>query len=136
MKIPLSVFIRLSIFLVCTFALHKMMPVISRQWQGIEACPALGPLPVCYLVFACYSIIAVSVILAPTRTGWMFLLGWLPVFLLALSGTLLELMGQPTCPRTNLDIPLCFFSLAIACVLFAGFILIRKISTQTYLEAP
>jgi hypothetical protein len=120
-------------------ALYKMMPVISRQWQGIEACPALGILPACYLVFTGYSIILFSVMLSitpgSTHSSWMFLMGWLPVFLMALSGTSLELLGQPTCPRTKLDIPLCFFSLAIACTLLASFMLAQKLSPATK-DAP
>jgi hypothetical protein len=128
MRIDSSEIIRLSIALTCTLVLYKMMPVISRQWQGVEACPALGLLPACYLVFTGYTIILLSMMLTPVRNSWMFLLGWLPVFLMALSGTSLELLGQPTCPRTNLDIPLCFFSLAIACILFAAFKRARQLS--------
>jgi len=65
--------------------------------------------------------------LEPLRSGWLFLSGWLPVFLFALSGTSLELLGRPTCPRSESDVPLCFFSLAIASGLLAAFILARRI---------
>ena len=137
MRANLSVTIRLSIALICMLVLHKMVPIIFRQWQGIETCPALGMLPACYLVFTGYSIILlsaiVSVMLPPTHRSWhstrLFLFGWSPVFIMALYGTSLELLGQPTCPRTSLDIPLCFFSLVIACVLLAGFMLTRQPSS-------
>jgi len=86
----------------------------------------LGPVPACYLVFAGYIAIGVSVALEPLRSGWIFLSGWLPVFLFALSGASLELLGRPTCPRSDSDVPLCFFSLAIASALLAAFILARR----------
>jgi len=86
----------------------------------------LGPVPACYLVFVGYIAIGVSVVLEPLRSGWIFVSGWLPVFLFALSGSSLELLGRPTCPRSAADVPLCFFSLAIASTLLAVFILARR----------
>jgi len=119
---------RLSILLVCVLALYRLFPVVAEQLRGLEACPLLGPVPACYLVFAGYIAMGVSVVLQPLRSGWLFLSGWLPVFLFALTGTSLELLGRPTCPRSAADVPLCFFSLAIASVLLAAFILARRTS--------
>jgi len=118
---------RLSILLVSVLALSRLFPVVTEQLSGLEACPLLGPVPACYLVFAGYIAIGLSVVLEPLRSGWLFLSGWLPVFLFALSGTSLELLGRPTCPRSESDVPLCFFSLAIASGLLAAFILARRI---------
>jgi len=117
---------RLSILLVCVLALYRLFPVVTEQLRGLEACPLLGPVPVCYLVFIGYIAIGLSVILAPSRSGWIFMFGWLQVFLFALLGTSQELLGRPTCPRSASDVPLCFFSLAIASALFAVFILARR----------
>ena len=128
MRIDSSEIIRLNISLTCAVVLYKMIPVVALQWQGIEACPAFGPLPACYLVFTGYAIILFSMILPPARSSWLFLLGWLPVFLMALSRTSLELLGQATCPQTTLEIPLCFFSLVIICVLLAAFMRARQLS--------
>jgi hypothetical protein len=118
---------RLSILLVCVLALYGLFPVVAEQIRGLDACPLLGPVPACYLVFVGYIAIGVSVVLEPLRSGWIFLSGWLPVFLFALSGTSLELLARSTCPRSDSDVPLCFFSLAIASALLAAFILARWI---------
>jgi hypothetical protein len=126
-KLWVSRLARLSILLVCVLALYRLFPVVAEQIRGLEACPLLGPVPACYLVFVGYIAIGVSVVLEPLRSGWIFLSGWLPVFLFALSGTSLELLGRPTCPRSDSDVPLCFFSLAIASALLAAFILARWI---------
>jgi len=111
---------------VSVLALYRLFPVVADQLKGQEACPMLGPVPACYLVFVGYIAIGVSVVLEPLRSGWVFLSGWLPVFLFALSGTSMELLGQPTCPRSASDVPLCFFSLVIASSLFVAFIFARR----------
>jgi len=128
-KLWVSGLARLSILLVSVLALYRLFPVVADQLRGLDACPMLGPVPACYLVFIGYIAIGVSVVLEPLRSLWIFLSGWLPVFLFALTGTSLELLGQPTCPRSDSDIPLCFFSLAIASALFAVFFLARQTSS-------
>jgi hypothetical protein len=127
-KLWISKLARLSILLVCVLALYRLFPVVVEHTRGLEACPLLGPVPACYLVFIGYIAMGVSVVLESLWSGGIFLLGWLPVFLFALSGTSLELLGRPACPRSATDIPLCFFSLAIASVLLAAFILARRLS--------
>ncbi|MFV1998656.1 MAG: hypothetical protein ACC641_11690 [Acidiferrobacterales bacterium] len=127
MKLWVSRLARLSILLVCVLALYRLFPVVADQLRGLDACPMLGPVPACYPVFFGYIAIALSVALDPLRSGWIFLSGWLPVCLFALSGTSLELLGRPTCPRSASNVPLCFFSLAIASALLAVFILARRI---------
>jgi len=75
--------------------------MVADQLSGLDACPLLGPVPACYLVFIGYIAIGVAVILEPLRSLWIFLAGWLPVFLFALTGTSLELLGQPVIPPKN-----------------------------------
>jgi len=124
-KFWISKLARLSILLVSVLAIYRLFPVVAEQISGLEACPLLGPVPACYPVFVGYLAIGLSVVLVPLRSGWIFLSGWLPVFLFALAGSSLELLGRPTCPRSDSDVPLCFFSLAIASALLAAFILAR-----------
>ncbi len=126
---------RIGIFLVSAVVLYGLGPIVAKEWSGFDACPSLGPLPACYLVFAGYSAIAFSVLLEPLRSGWIFFAGWFPVFLLALVGTSLELMGRHTCPQTDAGIPLCFFSLAFAIVLAGAFLLARRLSARAELAS-
>ena len=116
--------------MVSALALYRLFPVVADQLRGLETCPMLGPVPACYLVFVGYIAIGVSVVLEPLRSGWVFLSGWLPVFLFALFGTSMELLGQPTCPRSDSGVPLCFFSLAIASSLFVAFFISRRTGVE------
>jgi len=85
-KLWVSRLARLSILLVSVLALYRLFPVVVDQLNGLDACPMLGPVPACYLVFIGYIAIGVAVILEPLRSLWIFLSGWLPVFLFALTG--------------------------------------------------
>ncbi len=82
---------------------------------GVEPCPTIGPVPACYIVFAGY----VAMLSAMIRsTKWLFLIGWLPVFLLAASGVMAEIISDvPVCPQTDGGIPKCYFSFGISLIL-------------------
>ena len=121
-------FICLIIAAICIFALYKLVGVISQHMQGY-ACPMLGPVPACYLVFLGYAAMLFAVAFNPFRTLWLFLAGWAPVFFLAMSGTALELFSKPTCPRTESGTPMCFFSLGVASLLIVIFIIARRSQT-------
>jgi hypothetical protein len=107
------------------FALYKLTGVISQHWQG-NSCPMLGIVPACYLVFFGYMAMLLSVVFNLHQKLTVFLLGWAPVFLLAFTGTVLELTSKPTCPRTESDIPMCYLSLTVACLLIALFLFTNK----------
>lgn len=118
---------RLVILGVAAMALYGLLPVILSEWQGTKPCPAVGPIPACYGVGAGYAAMGVAALIGPARAGWLFLAGWLPVFLLAFGGTALELAGQPTCPLTPSGTPLCYYSLAIAgLVLLPAYLVARR----------
>lgn len=116
---------RLLIVVTCGVALYQLAPVVAAQWQGQSACPMLGPLPACYLVLLGYSAMAAGVLWRGACRQYLFVGGWLPVFLLALSGTLFELGGRVTCPRNAAAEPMCFYSLAIASGLMLAYLLMR-----------
>jgi len=84
-----------------------------------------GFVPACYIVFLGYLAMAFSVTMNPRKTAWFFYPGWLPVFLFALTGTTLEIMGRSTCPATSSGIPLCYFSLAISIGLLIAYLFTR-----------
>lgn len=92
---------------------------------SVKPCPVIGPLPACYVVLAGYIAMLLAVI-RPTK--WLFLTGWLPVFLLAASGVTGEIVSDvPVCPQTDGGIPKCYFSFGISLILgFAGWIALRN----------
>ena len=125
---PLPWLARLVILGVAAMALYRLLPVVLSQWQGTKPCPAAGPIPACYIVGLGYAVMGIAALVGPARAGWLFLTGWLPVFLLALSGTALELAGQPTCPLTPSGTPLCYYSLAITgLILLPAFLITRRV---------
>ena len=124
--IALSWVIRLAIFGLAAFVIYKLAPVVMAEWQTQDRCPKLGPVPACYLVSAAYAAIGISALLEPRRLTWLFLIGWLPVFLLAATGTTLELFGRPTCPATTDGTPMCYYSLAVALILLPAFFFARS----------
>jgi hypothetical protein len=85
------------------------------QWTGTAACPSLGIVPACYVVLAGYGLILLSDILL---SRVIFLIGWIPVFLLAAGGSISELLfTTPVCPRTKSGIPQCYLSLALVIII-------------------
>ena len=86
-----------------------------------------GPIPACIIVFLGYLLILLAgVFLSKRISKPAFLLGWTPVFLLALIGVTLELVKGQTCPPGAFGIPQCFFSLAMVLTCLALFKLSRK----------
>ncbi len=130
----MTLLLRILIATISALVLYGLLPVIWAQATGAAQCPALGPLPACYVVGLCYMLIAISTISALPFAAHVFWIGWLPVFGLALTGSLTEISGTPICPRNTLDIPLCFFSLGIAAILLLCFQFLRRLDTQKALE--
>ena len=113
----LQIVFRVLIALIAIFVLINLSPVSLAEWSGEDACPNIGPLPACYLVMLCYAMIGLAAAFNPRRLVWMFIIGWLPVFALALTGTTLEVLGHGTCPVSESGIPMCYISLALAVAL-------------------
>jgi hypothetical protein len=95
----------------------------ADQWATGAACPMLGPIPACYLVLGAYLVVFASTLI----TGWVrqtvFLVSWLPVFVLALVASAFDLVAGPVCPRTFGGVPQCFVSLAVASAIAGVWIL-------------
>jgi len=96
-----------------------------------DTCPMLGPVPACIVVALGYLAVGISAIFG--ASGWsrnLFSIGWLPAALLAMSGVVLEFMGQDICPTGALGIPQCFYSLLMALICLALFLLYRKLARR------
>jgi hypothetical protein len=92
-----------------------------------EVCPVLGPVPACIIVFLGYFLVVVATF--EYRKSWagkLFYFGWTPVFLLALSGVVLELTKGHICPPGAAGIPQCFFSLGMSILVWGLFRTLRK----------
>ncbi len=90
-----------------------------NDFMGFSGCPSISFLPICYLVFAGYLTMLIS--LAKTDRGLrtpFFYVGWSVVFSIAVLGALFELISSGTCPSSNFGFPLCYVSLIISSVIF------------------
>ena len=75
-----------------------------------ESCPMIGQVPACYVIFVGYFLIVLSMLLKVSNKKMIFLIGWIPVFMLALIGSIGELTDTLQCPHTKTGIPKCYFS--------------------------
>ena len=95
---------------------------------GTTPCPTVGFVPACFVVFTGYLFMLIAtVIMHQRRLHWLFLVGWVPVFLLAFVGSVFEISSGATCPKSNSGLALCYVSLSFA-VVVAGlyFFLIKS----------
>ena len=107
-------------------ALAGFLSVVSvsmAQWTDGGACPLLGPIPACYLVFVAYGTVVLLVVHPVLWSARVFWACWSVLFGLAALGSGFELAGHDTCPKTENGIPKCFFSLALASSLIVPFLL-------------
>jgi hypothetical protein len=119
---------RLVVAVLSIIGLIGVLPIAYQQITAVNDCPALGPVPACYIVLTGYVLIGVSILFGARWRTLIFSIGWVPVFGLALTGTSLELLGQNACPKTSSGIPACFLSLAILTVIVLAFIVQRELS--------
>ena len=94
------------------------------ELQSAQGCPKAGPVPICFVVLAGYSALAVS-LLAPTPWVWVgLLLAGGP----AIVGTTLQATVGDACPVGPAGVPLCYVSLAMVLVFVGLFFGARRLN--------
>ena len=107
--------IKILLWLVLAVGLYGALSVSYTTITGTDPCPDVQGLPACFVVTVGYLMMVTSLVIS--NFGWkkrMFLSGWLVVFLIAVTGTLLEIMNGNTCPHSADGLPLCYVSLAFS----------------------
>jgi len=127
--------IGLSLVALVGLAGGSVLSLAERATPG--TCPALGPLPACYLVMAGYALVLVSAWIGPQRLALRLGgAGLAPVLLLALVGSVSELFIGEVCPRHGSAIPQCYLSLGLALLAFGlGLLLLRRGDRDTSARA-
>jgi hypothetical protein len=123
MREPPGLALRAVIGFFALVGLAGVLPVSMAELTTGSACPHLGPVPACHLVSIAYAAVLISVLHSRLWKPSLFLLAWSPIFLLAATGSGLELTGHGTCPKTSGEIPKCFFSLGLAVALIVPFLI-------------
>ena len=109
--------LRMVLFLLVGFGFFSSGKLAWREWTTGEACPVVGSVPACYVAFAGYLAMTVSLLVAMSFTapwaGPLFYTGVSVAGGLALVGSALELVKGDVCPRAG-SIPMCYISFAMS----------------------
>jgi len=122
--------LRAALVTACLAVLSGIVPISITHYQTGDACPTLGPIPACYVVSVAYAAMAVAALVWWRELKGLFFLGATPVILLAATGTTLEVLGRPTCPKSDNGWPLCYTSLILGVSLFATFLVVLFIERR------
>jgi hypothetical protein len=109
-----AVLLRTAIFLLAGIGVLGVGRISVIHWTGEAFCPMISSLPACYVILIAYSLIVLSMYPRLQKALLVFLIGWVPVTILALTGALGELTGMLQCPHLENGIPQCFISAAFA----------------------
>ena len=101
--------LRISIIILGLIGFVGVSKISYEHFHG-NSCPMLGMIPACYVIFVGYAMIIISMIPKINRAGLIFIIGWTPVIVLALMGTVGEWTHTVQCPRTASGNPACYFS--------------------------
>ncbi len=108
---------RLAIVILAILGFLAVGQISHSHWTGEQACPLIGPVPACYVIFVGYGLIVLSMLPRLWRPLLVFLVGWVPVITLALLGVVGELAGFAHCPQTESGIPKCYLSAILAMII-------------------
>jgi hypothetical protein len=108
--------------------LYGALSVSYKTVTGTSPCPDVAGIPACFVVLAGYSFMLAASLLQPAkRYKILFLVGWLPVFLLAATGTVFELFNGNTCPKSSAGLALCYVSLALSLIVALLYVFYLKL---------
>ena len=109
-----GIFFRTAIVLLASIGVLGVGRISIIHWTGEASCPMIGSLPACYLILIGYSLIVLSMYPRLQKASVLFLVGWVPVVMLALTGVVGELTDVLQCPHLENGTPQCFLSAALA----------------------
>jgi len=109
-----EIFFRTAIVLLASIGILGVGRISIIHWTGEISCPMIGLLPACYIILIGYSLIVLSMYPRLQKASVLFLIGWVPVVMLALTGVVGELTDVLQCPHLENGTPQCFLSAALA----------------------
>ena len=124
-----QVAIKVILLVLLSIGLYGALSVSYLTVTGIAPCPSVANIPACFIVTIGYFLMLVATLFNnKLNAKWLFIIGWLPVVLLALVGSLLEFSQGDICPKSSMGIALCYVSLSFAIMVAALFWLLNKMS--------
>lgn len=95
-----------------------MLSIETYTQQGIP-CPSSLDIPVCYIVTLAYFLQLLALVVTHRKSALsLFVMGWLPVFLIAFSASIFQYLQGGICPLSPTGFPLCYISLMISSSIF------------------
>jgi hypothetical protein len=98
------------------YASYTAYKLLVDHLKVIEpVCPVLFSIPACTIVLICYILITISWAMALAgkqnrQAMIIFYVGFIPAFLLALGGSIGEVLEITSCPHAKAGFPKCFIS--------------------------
>ena len=96
------------------------LSVSYANFTAQQACPHLVGLAICYIVTIAYGLMLITLFMKRSRLHTILFFGaWIITFLIALSGSVLEIIHGAVCPTSSFMLPLCYLSLAMCLAIAA-----------------
>ena len=119
--------IKVILLALLSIGLYGALSVSYLTVTDIAPCPTVVSIPACYVVTIGYFLMLLATLFNNKVTAkWLFIVGWTPVVLLALVGSMLELSQGDICPKSSIGIPLCYVSLSFATLVAVLYWLLHK----------
>jgi len=112
-----EMFFRTAIVLLASIGVLGVGRISITHWTGETSCPMIVSLPACYIILIGYSLIVLSMYPHLQKAFVLFLIGWVPIVMLALTGVVGELTDVLQCPHLKNGIPQCYLSAALALII-------------------
>ena len=109
-KDMLSKFLYTLILLLCFVGLYGTFGLVRNEYLNGDVCPKILSIPACYIIFICFAAALISHLNLIKDGSILFWIGVLPALSIASYGSLGELVGFASCPKTSGGIPMCFIS--------------------------
>ncbi len=108
--------------------LYGAVSVSYETWSGQALCPLTFGIRACYIVTLGYAGMLFFSLFEWRyhKASLGFAGAWLPIFLFALVGSVLEWQNGSTCPKSEGQIPLCYYSLTLAVMVGLLFFMIQR----------
>lgn len=102
--------IRISIYLLLLRVLYAVAKLSYLHATVNDTCPLVISIPACYIIL--FSVLGVLFAHYLKRKQLFFIFANIPL-LIALAGSVLQILGKVACPKNEANIPMCFISLGI-----------------------
>ena len=118
-----TVSLYVTVLILSSLGLYGASTLSYTTFIGGKSCPQLVVMPACYVVALGYFGIVVSLFF---KKALLFYISWTPLFLIALSASVLEVVRGGACPYSPSGFPMCYSSLFLLTIIFAISFYLKK----------